>query len=180
MSTRSLQRQLIGGTLALLLAVFAVPTAAQNPEKFERVVPPKPQPAAPRAAPAKPAPGPPAAVPTEQQPLVVELKRKAVAKEAENGFCAGTGWPMRKNDEAGRAAFAAFLDQAVEGNAQLAVTTYDDPPPRCNINRVAAVFVEGGRRCLQLLIWDCTIGGPCGYGSFKYCRKPDGLYEYSR
>src|SRR5688572_16896610 len=72
---------------------------AQSPEKFEQVVP-RAQPAAPkpRAVPVKPpepapTPAAPAPLPLDQQPPVVELKRKAQAKEAENGFCLQTGWP---------------------------------------------------------------------------------------
>jgi hypothetical protein len=84
---------------AAIAAVISYPALAQSPEKFERVVPAKSQPAVPRPAPAKPAvkpaePAPPAVVPLDQQPLVAELMRKAESGEQENGICDRGGWPV--------------------------------------------------------------------------------------
>ena len=162
---------ILGSSCAALIAAFAlampVPTLAQGIDKYQDV--PKP-----RVAPA-PAPPKARAAPVfiEQQPLVVEVMRKAQAKEAENGFCARTNWRTLTPQETD----AAF-DRDVTGSRRVH-NNVARPPTGCGFMRTLEVFEEAGRRCLRNASWQCPVAGRCNYSLHKFCKNSDGIYKWS-
>jgi hypothetical protein len=157
--------------LGVALSLSLGAAHAQSPEKFEQVAPraqpaaPKPQPRAAPAKPPEPAPTPaaPALVPLDQQPPVVELKRKAKAKEAENGFCLGVSWPHPSQTTKLDAIVAGTLDHYRSDTS-------------CGLTQAMSVVTEEGRRCVNMIIWRCRIAAACSYLSAKFCKQDDGRY----
>ena len=175
-------RLLNGFSSAALTAALALaspsPSLAQGADKYQEMPKPKAQP---RPAPAKPAAkpseptqpaSPPARLPLEQQPLVVEVRRKAQAQEKENGFCATTNWPIRSTRQEAN----AYNDRRIAGETEVAFVTFSGTP-LCVFQRTLAVSVEDGRRCFNTSEWVCFVGGQCLYGANRYCRNNDGNYD---
>jgi hypothetical protein len=104
-----------------------------------------------------------------QDTTVAELMRKVAAGEAEDGFCANTGW---------RASNAA-TNRAFRENAVVGATTVDnfDGGALCATARVLAVFYEQGRKCMRYQWWACQAGKRCGGGTTLTCKGADGEWE---
>ena len=114
---RPINRFLRAALIAELALAMPVPSFAQGVDKYQEVrkpgVQPRTAPTKPAAKPAEPAePAPPATPPAlDRQPLVIELMRKAQAREDENGFCLRTNW----SDPSGGNA-PAFFDRQAAGD----------------------------------------------------------------
>ena len=134
---RGMRSRLVALVVLGIETAIATPSPAQNPEKFERVVPAKPQ------------PGPPPA-PADRQAMVRELMRKAQANERENGFCARVTWPRGSLDTI-----------ASRPAGELAVYKYSDGS--CNAARLGASFrhARDGKPCRWITIYQCDKGGSC-------------------
>ena len=104
-----------------------------------------------------------------QDPKVGELMRKVSAGEAENGFCATTGWPAA-NAETNR----AFRENAVVGS-----TTVDSfsGGTLCASARVIEVSFQDGRKCLRYQWWACQVGKQCAGGTTRTCKGADGAWQ---
>ena len=149
--------------VAALAAVLVAAAAAraQNPEKFERVVPAKPSAAVPSG-------GMPPGLPAHAQ----EAVRKAQANAAEGGVCARFAWADTWESR------HAHFDQAAPGAVRLGRTTVAfDGSERCSVEQFGSVFQRDGRRCVVARIWGCKVGGDCGTGMNRYCKDPSGNYQ---
>jgi hypothetical protein len=161
--------------VALCLALFAADALAQNPEKFERVVPARPQPEAPKVdvkPPVNPAPVQPVPrVIDPQDPYVAEIMRKAMAGAKEDGFCDRAPWTEIETRRQGY----AIMESATPGQIDKVKT--DAPPPRCAVRRVLSAGMEGARRCVRYEAWACRVGFICSYTRPKFCREATGPYQ---
>jgi hypothetical protein len=95
-----------------------------------------------------------------------ELVSKAGAKDAENGFCASTGWPNGDKWEI----FEAFLRGAQVGTSK--INTFGSGA--CELNRVTRVHQEGTAKCVTYDVWMCAKGGRCGTNTVVDCLEKNG------
>ena len=158
--------------MAPLLLAFAVlgfttaPARAQNPEKFERVVPPKAPTVQPKA---------PTAPPVQRSPIIQELMRKAQAKAQEDGFCATMPQTKAETDDAFYANASAGTEKQFSFRHPLLERKY-----YCGLRRVTAVVMEKGKRCVLELAWACVGEGACDHGRMKWCDNGKAGYEEVR
>jgi len=149
--------------LAFSAAAVAPWTAAyaQNPEKFERVVPANPQVPAPRAS---------------FSPAQREIVAKAEAKARyTRGDCA----KFTMVDSSYLNKVDAFYAMGA-GAIREWRTTFGNPvEDACGVERIAAAFSEAGTRCLRVQSWICRIGWAdgCFVKVKKACKKAQGWQE---
>lgn len=99
--------------------------------------------------------------------LVDEIVRKAESREAENGFCAGTGWPLGDDF----ATFKAWLEGANVGTWK--ANRYASGA--CELNRVTRIHNDAATgRCVTYSRWNCRKGQLCLTGSAVDCLDRNG------
>lgn len=101
---------------------------------------------------------------------VAELVRKADAREADNGFCAGiTDWPAGTSD-----GYVHFLRTAVIGYAK--VNRFRNNM-QCQFDRVVDVFSGPEGKCVRYIWWACATGSSCARGEDTECQQADGRWR---
>lgn len=145
------------------LGLAAAGARAQSPDKFERVAPPKAQPAAPRE---------PSAAPLARTEEMRVMMRKAELRESEDGSCAKVPIGQAKDLD-------AFFNRAGVDDHHLvrlvAIRTF------CEISDVASVSFEAGRKCILRRAYHCTVGGQCAWTlNDKRCRGKTGSWEQAK
>lgn len=145
------------GALWLILgcALAAGDARAQSPEKFERVVPSTPRPMG----------------PTHSSPVIQELVRKAQAKAPEDGFCAKMPATWTPNPNNVFLAKPAGAEHQFHGQPPIG-------PKTCGLQRITAVVMDKGKRCVIVIRWLCSVGQVCEYGREKHCDDGAGNYSY--
>jgi hypothetical protein len=106
------------------------------------------------------------------QNLTDEIVRKAEAKEAASGFCAGTGWPAGDSVED----FTTFLLRAVAGTKS--VRTFKNGS--CVLNLATEVHQEKGGKCVKYTFYTCPKDGDCGVGKSIDCLDRKGTFVKRR
>lgn len=102
-----------------------------------------------------------------EQIAIDEIVRKAENKLPENGFCAGTGWPLGDNFDV----FKAWLESASVGTWK--VNRYANGA--CELNRVTRIHHdEKTGRCVSYSRWNCRRGATCLTGSAVDCLDKNG------
>lgn len=98
------------------------------------------------------------------------LVRKAEAREADNGFCAGvTDWPPGTGE-----GYVAFLRSAAIGYAK--VNRFRNNL-QCQFDRVIDVYNGPTGKCVRYLWWACATGSSCARGEDTECRQADGSWK---
>ena len=122
---------------------------AQNPEKFERVVPAKPQPGRPTAA-----------------KSIEELKRKAEAVQVGGDICARVDWP--KFPSLGH---AMTKHGPSAGTIAYRETKLDSQEVEyCAVAAISAESVDGGARIRSFKRWQCAMGNyVCSVSEGRVC-----------
>jgi len=153
----------IGAARAAALIVSAVAPAggalAQNPEKFEQVVPGKPQPAAPRAS-FSPA----------QRELVAKAEAKANYTPGDCAKFTMVDYSYVSNHD------ATFFPKGA-GAVREWRTNYGNPNGEsCAVQQILDAFLEGGTRCVRIKSWQCDRGfvAVCGVYVTKHCKTSTG------
>jgi hypothetical protein len=101
---------------------------------------------------------------------VSELVRKAEAREADSGFCAGvTDWPPGTGE-----GYVAFLRSAAVGYAK--VNRFRNNL-QCQFDRVIDVYNGPTGKCVRYLWWACATGSSCARGEDTECRQADGSWQ---
>jgi len=100
---------------------------------------------------------------------VRELIRKSEAKEAENGFCTGIGWPPGDMET-----YRQFLERAATGTSK--VNTFKDRK-NCQYDRVEVAFKKGDIACVSYTWWACAGGGTCARGAAIACKNRQGTWD---
>ena len=150
--------------VAVIATSNASPSLSQNPEKFERVVPAKPQPAAPTA-----------------DALAREVMRKALAKQPSGDICTKLNW--RKVSGSGDE-----LDRQILSTLPpTATTTYylemnRDFINSCVAQQASADFREDGLRCKRVIRMYCSqlSSMNCWRSAFVACQAASGLWWKKR
>ena len=92
---------------------------------------------------------------------VDEVRRKANARERENGFCSRVPWPVLSWGQ-----IASFLDRAVAGD--LLVDRSDE---YCLAMRIVLIGNSGGDRCIRTQRWNCDVGKECTMTFGSWCKR---------
>ena len=105
----------------------------------------------------------------KDDPKVLELIRKAEAKEAPGDFCLNTRWPA--GDYAG---YKDFLDNAKPGAWKINSFKGGE---NCQHDRINTVFNKSGIRCVSYTWWACKPDANCSRGDALACIGPLCLSE---
>jgi hypothetical protein len=108
------------------------------------------------------------AIPTGD-PVIAELKRKGEAREPENGFCTGRGWPAGNPTS-----YTAWLEAAEAGSSK--VNTFKNGA-QCQHDEVIEVYPSEGRKCVRYRWHACERGKTCAWGNSLACKKADGSWD---
>lgn len=101
---------------------------------------------------------------------VSELVRKADAREADNGFCAGiTDWPPGTGES-----YVNFLRTAEIGYAK--VNRFRNNR-QCQFDRVVDVYNGPTGKCVRYIWWACATGSSCARGEDTECLQADGSWQ---
>jgi hypothetical protein len=98
--------------------------------------------------------------------------RMAQAGEAENGFCARSGWPIYRSAQQA----AAPHEREQVGTTRVFQHLYGTQG--CGFGRTVSVAFENGRRCVRNAWWQCLVGAMCNYAIYKFCKSDQGTYDY--
>ena len=109
-----------------------------------------------------------AQVPASERPAVDELVRKSNAGAAEGGFCAGLQWPVGTGD-----AYWAWLGKATTGADKINKFRNGN----CQYDRIEAVEMRDGRKCVRYTYFNCKAGAKCGVGKETECQTAAGRWE---
>ncbi len=121
--------------------------------------------ATPAAAPAQPASPKPAA---RMDSPIAEIRRKALAREKENGFCASVPW-----QSLGASSLTAFIDQPRGATFTNAVQS------GCSVFQIVAIGVargdaslriQPGSRCIKMVEWICDTTADCRQRNVTFCK----------
>jgi hypothetical protein len=157
---------IVGSCCAALIAALAlaVParSLAQGVDKYQDVPKPRavPAPAPPKAQPAAPKPQPGGA-----DALIKELMRPAAAGENEEGYCARIR--VVSSPE-----FYRTLERVKQGD----VFIDHAAGLSCAVQRVTAVLVSNGEKCVKRDTWGCWIAGRCATGPVRTCKSAAGTW----
>jgi hypothetical protein len=100
-----------------------------------------------------------------QDVSIAEIKRKAMAGEPDNGFCAVVPWAM--TNDAGE---HRFLENAVVGSAEAARFAGG----ACSYTYVTETYPGANGKCLRYTWWACAPGKTCASGETVFCKNANG------
>lgn len=103
----------------------------------------------------------------QSDPFIEEIKRKAVARETDDGFCRRAPWVT--TDPQGE---HMFLERSYPGFSEAARFASG----ACSYTHVTDTWQGQYGKCVRYTWWACQPGLTCSLGESQFCMGPDGRY----